>query len=143
MRKQEVNIYKEIQKTTERAMKAIDTVAEKIYDENLALQISKQSLKFAEIRNQAYDRILEAKAEPYRSSYFSDLRVSGAIQYNTLLNTSTSKIAELMIKESNVGVLEMNKALNHNEDADKRSVALAHQLIELEEKNMETLKKYL
>ncbi len=143
MRNQEVNIYKEIQKTTERALKAIDTVTEKVYDENLALQISKQSLKFAEIRNQAYDRILEAKAEPYRGSYFNDLRVSGAIQYNTLLNTSTSKIAELMIKESNTGVLEMNKVLNHNEDADNKSVELARRLIELEEKNIETLKKYL
>lgn len=143
MRNQEVNIYKEIQRTTERAMKAIDTVSEKVYDENLALQISKQSLKFAEIRNEAYDRILEAKAEPHRSSYFKDFRISGAIQYNTLLNTSTSKIAELMIRESNTGVLEMNKVLNHNEDADNRSVELAHRLIELEEKNIETLKKYL
>lgn len=143
MRKQEVNIYKEIQKTTERALKAIDTVTEKVYDENLAMQISKQSLKYAEIRNQAYDKILEAKAEPYRSSYFNDLRVSGAIQYNTFLNTSTSKIAELMIRESNTGMLEMNKVLNHNEDADKQSVALAHRLMELEENNIETLKKYL
>lgn len=143
MRNQEVNIYKEIQRTTEHAMKTIDTVVEKVYDENLALQISKQSLKFAEIRNEAYDRILEAKAEPYRSSYFKDLRISGAIQYNTLLNTSTSKIAELMIKESNAGVLEMNKVLNHNEDADRQSVALAHRLMELEEQNIATLKKYL
>ncbi len=143
MRKQEVNIYKEIQKNTELAMRAIDTIADKVYDENLALQISKQSLKYAEVRNQAYDKLLEAKAEPYKNSYLDNLRLTGAIQYNTLLNTSTSRIAEIMIKGSNSGVLEMNKVLNHNEDADSHSVALANQLIHLESQNIESLKKYL
>ncbi len=143
MRKQEVNIYKEIQKNTELAMRAIDTITDKVYDENLALQISKQSLKYAEIRNQAYDKLLEAKAEPYKGSYVDNLRLTGAIQYNTFLNTSTSKIAEVMIKGSNSGLLEMNKVLNHNEDADAGSVALANRLIDFETKNIEDLKKYL
>lgn len=143
MRKQEINIYKEIQKNTEMAMKAIDTITDKVYDEHLAMQMNKQSLKYAEIRNQAYDMLLEAKAEPYKSSYLQNLMLTGGIQYNTLLNTSTSKIAELMIKGSNTGVLAMNKVLNHNEDADAQSVALANRLIDFETKNIERLKKYL
>ncbi len=143
MRKQEINIYKEIQKNTEMAMKAIDTISDKVYDEHLAMQINKQSLKYAEIRNEAYDRLLEARAEPYKSSYLQNLMLAGGIQYNTLLNTSTSKIAELMIKGSNMGVLEMNKVLNHNEAADAQSVALANRLMDFEAKNIERLKKYL
>lgn len=143
MRKQEMNVYKEIQRNTEMAMKAIDTITDKVYDEQLALQISKQSLKYAEIRNQAYDKLLEARAEPYKSSYMENIMLSGAIQYNTLLNTSTSRIAELMIKGSNMGVLSMNKVLNHNEDADEQAVALANRLIDFEAKNIERLKKYL
>lgn len=143
MRKQEVNIYKEIQKNTEKAMRALDTITDKVYDDSLALQLSKQSLKYAEIRNQAYDKLLEAKAEPYKSSYLDNLRVSGGIQYNTLLNTSTSKLAELMIRESNTDVLAMNRVLNHNADADKGAVELANQLIDFEAKNIDRLKKYL
>ena len=38
------------------------------------------------------------------------------IGYNTLLNTSTSHIAEMIIKGSNNGVLEMEKVLAHNEE---------------------------
>lgn len=143
MRKQEINIYKEIQKNTEKAIRALDTITDKVYDDNLALQLSKQSLKYAEIRNQAYDKLLEAKAEPYKSSYLDNVKVTGGIQYNTLLNTSTSKIAELMIKGSNADVLEMNRVLNHNNDADRSAVELANSLIDLEEKNVERLKKYL
>lgn len=143
MRRQEINVYKEIQKNTEKAMRVLDTIADKVYDDNLALQISRQSLKYAEIRNQAYDKILEAKVEPYKSNYLDNLKVTGAIQYNTLLNTSTSKIAELMIKGSNTDVLEMNRVLNHNADADEGAVELARQLIDFEVKNVERIKKYL
>lgn len=141
--KQEVNIYREIQKNTEMAMRAIDTIADKVFDDKLATQISKQSLKYAEIRNQAYDKILEAKADPYRSSHVDNLKLAGGIQYNTLFNTSTSRIAEVMIKGSNAGILEMNKVLNHNEEAGEQAVSLANKLIEFEGKNIAQLTKYL
>ena len=129
MQKQEIMIYKEIQKNT--------------HNEQLATQISKQSLKYAEIRNQAYDKLLEAHAQPYRSSYMENLMLNGSIQYNTLLNTSTGRIAELMIKGSNEGVLEMNKVLNHNGSAGEQAIGLARKLIEFEEKNIAGMRKYL
>ena len=36
MNKQEINIYREIQRNTEMAMKALDAVTDKIYDDRLA-----------------------------------------------------------------------------------------------------------
>ena len=44
MTSQEVAIYREIQKNTEMAMKAIDTISDKVYDDSLAMQLSRQSL---------------------------------------------------------------------------------------------------
>lgn len=143
MKSQEVNIYREVQKNTENAMKAIDAISDKIFDEKLAEQVSRQALKYSELHNKAVENLLESKAEPYHASYLSDLKLKGGVQYNTLLNTSTSHIAELMIKGSSNGIVEMSKALNHNEEAGGSSAALAKQLIDFEEKNIETLKKYL
>ncbi len=143
MLKQEINIYREIQKNTEMAMRAIDKISDKVFDDRLSTQISKQSLKYAEIRNQAYDKLLEAKAEPYRSSYMEDLMLTGGIQYNTLFNTSTGHIAELMIKGSNMGILEMNKVLNHNAGAGEQAIGLAKNLLEFESNNIAGLTKYL
>ncbi|MBQ7776398.1 MAG: hypothetical protein IJ379_10815 [Lachnospiraceae bacterium] len=143
MQKQEINIYKEVQRNTEMAMKAIETISDKVHNEQLSMQMSKQSLKYAELRNQAYDKLLEAHAQPYKSSYMENLMLTGGIQYNTLLNTSTSHIAELMIKGSNMGVLEMNKVLNHNAGAGEHATGLANKLIEFETKNIARLTKYL
>ena len=40
MKLQEANVYREIQKNTQTAMKAMDTIAGKVYDDDLALQIA-------------------------------------------------------------------------------------------------------
>ena len=62
---------------------------------------------------------------------------------NTILNTSTSHIAELMIRGSNRGIIDMNKTLNRYPDAKGSAVELAKELMDFEEKNITRLKKYL
>ena len=143
MKSQEVAVYREIQRNTEMAMKAIDALSGKVYDDSLAIQISRQSIKYSELHNEAMKHLLEAKAEPYRSSYMSELMLKTGVHYNTLLNTSTSHIAEMMIKGSNNGILEMEKILHHNEGAGEESLALANQLIDFEQRNIKKLKDYL
>lgn len=143
MKSQDIAVYRKIQKNTDMALKAIDTISDKVYDDQLAMQISRQSLKYSEIHNEAKKRLIAAKADTYHGNNLSDMMLKASIQYNTLLNTSTGHIAELMIKGSNMGVLEMEKVLNHNEDADMKTVALARQLIDFEEKNVQRLIKYL
>ncbi|MBE5883069.1 MAG: hypothetical protein E7291_01405 [Lachnospiraceae bacterium] len=143
MKTQDVTVYREIQRNTEMAMKAIDTISDKVYDDQLALQISRQSLKYSELHNEALKELVAAKAEPFRGNHFSDIMLKTGIHYNTLLNTSTGHIAEMMIKGSNNGIVEMEKVLNHNDAAGVKSVDLAKQLIRFEEANVESLKKYL
>lgn len=143
MKSQEVAVYREIQRNTEMAVKAIDTIVDKVYDDELTRQISRQSLKYSELHNEAMKQLMEAKAEPYHGSQLSDMMLKTGIHYNTLLNTSTSHIAEMMIKGSNAGILEMEKVLRHNKEAGERPVALAKQLIDFEEKSIAVLKDYL
>ena len=143
MTSQEVAIYREIQKNTEMAMKAIDTISDKVYDDSLAMQLSRQSLKYSEIHNAASKQLAEGKAEYYRSGALADAMLKTGIHYNTMLNTSTGHIAELMIKGSTNGIIEMEKVLRRNEQADGKPVTLAKQLIEFEEDTVERLKQYL
>jgi len=61
MKSQDVAVYREIQKNTDMALKAIDTISEKVYDDQLAMQISSQSLKYSEIHNEAKKRLAAAR----------------------------------------------------------------------------------
>lgn len=143
MKSQEITVYREVQRNAQMAMKAIDTISDKIYDKELARVISRQSMKYSEFTNKATQQLLDAKAEPYRSSYFQDLMLKMGIQTNTLLNISTGHIAELMIKGSNNGILELEKILRHNKEAGEPSTQLARQLIDLEEQSIQSLKDFL
>ena len=143
MKAEEVKIYREIQKNTEMAMKAIDTISDKVYDDSLAMQMSRQSLKYSNLHDRALDKLLQARAEPYHTNHVTNMMLTGGIHSRTLLNTSTSHIAELMIQGSNRGITEMCKAINHNPGAGQTTVELAKELMDFEEKNIERLKKYL
>lgn len=143
MKSQEVTVYREIQRNTEMAIKAINTISGKIHDDNLAMQIARQSVKYSELNTEASKQLVAAKAEPYHGSYISDMMLKMGIHFNTMFNTSTGHIAELMIKGSNMGVLEMEKVLHHNKEAGEQPVSLAQNLIDFEENSVKRLKDYL
>ena len=143
MKHDDAMILKEIQKNTQMGMTAIDTILDKIEDDEFSLQLSRQSLRYSEIHNKALDKILENDGEVYRGSQIGELLLKGNIHASTALNISTGHLAEMMIKGGNNGILEMEKVLKHNGKAGERPAALAKQLIELEERNIARLKDYL
>lgn len=139
----EIEVLKEIQKNTEMAMKAIETISSKVYDDDLALQLSKQSVKYSEIHNKAVNGILEEKAMPLQTNAVSDMMLTGGIHMNTMLNTSTSHIAEMVIQGSNRGLTQMWKSLNMHSQAQGTAMEIAKELMDFEEKNIARLKQYL
>ncbi len=143
MKSDDVRILQEVQKNTKMAMKAIDTINEKIYDDNLSMDVTRESMRYAEIYNKAAGRLLEGKAAFYRENGFQDILLKNGVRANTALNTSTSHIAEIMIQGSNRGLTSMWKAINHNENAGNISMEVAKELMDFEEKNIERLKHYL
>lgn len=143
MKRDDAQVLREVQKNAEMAMKAIDIINDKVYDDNLAVQLSKQALKYSQIRNKAVDKMIEGKAEPYHTNNIDQWMLAGGIHSNTLFNTSTSHIAELMIRGSNRGITGLCRALNQHERAEGFSVEIARELMDFEEENIERLKKYL
>lgn len=143
MKSDDVRVLKEVQRNTKMAIKAIDTLSEKIDDDSLAVQVTGESMKYSDIYNKATAKLLEGKAASYRESGFQDMMLKNVIRANTLFNTSTSHIAEMMIQGSNRGLTSMWKAINNNENAGNISLEVARELMDFEEKNIERLKQYL
>lgn len=143
MKSDDIGILQDVQKNTKMAMKAIDALSGKIYDDTLSVQMARESMKYAEIYNKATDRLLSGKAAFYRDNGFQDMMLKGSVNMNTMLNTSTSHIAEMLIQGSNRGLTSMWKSVNHHEKAGDMSMEIAKELMDFEEKNIERLKQYL
>lgn len=143
MKSDDMRVLKEVQRNAKMAIKAIDTLSDKIDDDSLAVQVTGESMKYSDIYNKATAKLLEGKAVPYRESGFQDMMLKNAIRANTFFNSSTSHIAEMMIQGSNRGLTSMWKAINNNENAGNISLEVAKELMDFEEKNIERLKRYL
>lgn len=143
MKHDDAKILQEIQRNTEMGMTAIGTILDKIEDDEFSLQLSKQSLRYAQIHNKALDQILDQEGEVYHGSQLADLMLKGSIHVNTALNISKEHLAEMMIQGSSRGITSMWKAMKHNQLATDAAVELAQELVEFEEKSIEKLKEYL
>ncbi len=143
MNRDDIAILKSVQKNTEMAMKAIETIEPKVYEKELSLLLTRTSGRYSDLHQKAVTSLVEAGVEPEKTSSLEQLMLVGGITGNTLLNTSTSHIAELMIKGSNMGITDLNKTLNHNTHGEKASMSLAEELMKMEQRNLEEYKKYL
>lgn len=143
MKNDDIKVLQEVQRNAQMAMKAIDSISTKIYDDDLAIQVSRESIKYSDIYNKATGKLLEGNAASYHGNGFQDMMLKNGIRANTMFDTSTSHIAELMIQGSNRGLTSMWKTLNHHENAGNMAVEAAKELMDFEEKNIERLKKYL
>ena len=65
------------------------------------------------------------------------------VEMNTIADKSNSKIAELMIQGTNMGIIEGVKLLNQNPEADDEVKNVLNEFIKFQENTVEQLKKYL
>lgn len=143
MKQDDITILREIQRNTQMAMTTIDTLLDKTSDDDFTMKLSKQSLGYAKIHNDAVEKLVEEQSGTYRSNQIAEMMLRGSVHIGTALNVSTSHLAEMMIDGRNRGLTSMYKAVKHNTLAQDTSVELAKELMDFEEKNIEQLKEYL
>ncbi len=143
MKKDDQEILKEVQKNSAMAINAINTISEKVHNNELQQELSKEKLWYSVIQNKATDRLQTEHAEGYHASAVQDMMLKGGIQMNTFTNCSTSKIAELMIQGSNRGITSMWKSMNHHQNSGNASMEVAKELVDFEQKAIARLKKFL
>lgn len=143
MKSDDAAMLREIQKTTNTALKTIQTLSEYIHDANLSRELFGQSRVYEDIRNRAVDKLLIGGEEVYQDSVVEQAVLSGGIHMNTLLNTSTSHIAELLIRGKQKGVTNIWKSMNRHDTATVESVELAEELTAFEQSCMEHMRGYL
>ena len=65
-----MKVLQEVQRNTKMAMKAIDAISSKIYDDDLSLQVARESMKYSYIYNNSTGRLLNEKDDSYKETWF-------------------------------------------------------------------------
>ena len=140
---EEVSVLQESNRNTRMALEAIDTILNKVYDEELSYELNCQANKFRELHRKILRIMKREGIEPKEQSRLERAMRWSAIQANTLLNTSTGHVADLMIQGNTRGITDLMKVTHNNKVKGSYANELAGELMDFEEKNIQKLKSYL
>ena len=65
------------------------------------------------------------------------------VNLNTIADKSNSHIAEMMIQGGDMGIIECQKLLNHNPNADQEVKNILNDFTTMQKNNIEQMKKFL
>ena len=145
MNKENISALDEVNKGASMGMDAVDFLLEKVEDETLNELLTKSYNDYKEISdkaNELYKKYKDNDEEPNETNIMTKAMTWSGVEMKTFNDKSNSKIAEIMLQGVNMGVIEGRKLLN-NKKIDKEVNKLISKFVDMQEKLVEDLKKYL
>ncbi len=112
----EVNVLDELNKGACMGKDAIHFILDKVEDEKLREELNNQYSGYKAISDKIqklYPEYSEDKDKPHETNAMNKVMTWYWIEMKTLVDESTSKIAELLLQGTNMGIIEGRKLLNH------------------------------
>lgn len=141
--KEEVNVLDELCKGACMGRDAIHFIIDKVEDETLIKELNNQYKKYKEILlkiGKIYPEYSENN--PHTTSAVNKVMTWYGIEMKTFMDKSTSKIAELLLQGTNMGIIEGRRLLN-NKDSNKEINSLLEEYVDMQEQAVEKLKTFL
>jgi hypothetical protein len=135
----------EIYKSTKMGADSIINLLPHIKNDALRSVVTLQLDGYEKYAARAAAALRERGREPREENLFTRVSARMGMAINTMIDSSTGHVAELMVEGSNMGITDMTKLLNEHEPRGTcpDAVRLAREVITFEEHNLEMLKRYL
>ena len=140
MENQNLNILDEVNKGATMGMDAISFVSDSKFKGVLDTEYNKYK-KISQRVNDLYDNYSDK--EPHETNAMNKMMTWYGIQMKTMVDDSTSKISELLMQGTNMGIIEGRRLLNQNSDIAPDVHNILNDFVTMQEDSVETLKKYL
>ena len=117
MENQNLNILDEVNKGATMGMDAISYISEKVVDNDFKEVLDTEYNKYKDISNRVnnlYDNY--SSKEPHETNAMNKMMTWYGIQMKTMVNDSTSKLSELLMQGTNMGIIEGRRLLNQNQN---------------------------
>lgn len=139
----DLTILNEIHKGVTMGMASIETISEKVGDQNFKDNLSYQYNRYRDTLDKVNAKFEEAGEIPDDTPINVKIMGWTGIQLNTITNKSNSQISEILIQGNDMGIIKAVKLLNQNPQASDDTKNILNGFIRLQENNIEQLKKFL
>lgn len=124
-------------------MDAIKYIIDKVEDKKFKKVLKEQYNQYNKISeevNKLYEEY--SKKDPHETSTMEKAMTWSSIKMQTMNDNSNSKIAEMLLQGTNMGIIEGRKILN-NKNLDKKIHKLIEKFVSMQEECVENLKEFL
>ena len=139
----DIDILKEINKNSKMGMDSLTTVIKKVEDTEFKNLLNTQHNEYQNIFDRTQELLIKQNEEVQDTPAFQKAMSWMGIQFNTIADTSTSQLSELLIQGNDMGVVKGTKLLNNYSFMNDEIKNIVSDFVRLQEKNIDDLKKYL
>ena len=141
---QNLNILDEVNKGATMGINAITYVFPKAKDSDFKKVLNVERNKYEKISERVNDLYSNySQKEPHETNTMEKMMTWYGIQMNTLKDDSTSKLSELLMQGTNMGIIEGRRLINQNTYIAQDVKNILNDFVVMQEDSVETLKKYL
>ena len=144
-KKQNKDVLDEVNKGACMGMDAIKDIMPKTDDDTFEEILNGEYEKYNSINKrieEIYDEF-SSSDDPTETSVMNKVMTSMMVDMRTISDTSVSKLSELLIQGTNMGIIEGRKLINHKKKLDSRVKDILYDFVKMQEESVETLKRYL
>ncbi len=140
---EEVNVLDELHKGACMGIDAISIVLEKVKDKKFKKTLDDQYNGYKDVASKIEELYPEySEKAPHETSAMNKAMTWWGIEMKTMSDETTSKLAELIMQGTNMGIIEGRRLLNQKEmEEDVKQIA--EDYVQMQENDVEDLKKYL
>ncbi len=139
----EINVLDELNKGACMGMDAIHFILDKVKDNHFKEILENQYNEYQTISNKIKELYPEySEKKPHETNAMNKAMTWYGITMKTMTDQSNSKIAELLLQGTNMGIIEGRKLLN-NKNSNEEVNKLVEEYVTMQEKAVEKLKTFL
>ena len=139
----DLTILNEIHKGVTMGMSSLEEVAKKSADATFRDNLSMQYNTYLDTLNKVNTEFEKIGEIPDDTPMGQKVMGWTGIQMNTMTDTSNTKLSELLIQGYDMGIIKGTKLLNQSPEASQNVKNILNGFIQLQEDNINQLKKFL
>ena len=138
------DVLDELNKGCAMGMDAIRDILEKVENKKFKKVLEDEFDKYKRIHQRIEKKYEDySREEPTETNALNKVMTAMMTEMKLMTDHSDSKIAELLLQGTNMGIIEGKKLLNNKKHLDSEVESILKEYIEMQERSVEIYKEYL
>lgn len=143
MPSKDVELLNHIHQNADMGRDSINNLIRMTNDMAFAQTLVDQLNEYQSACDRSEQLLCKRNAQPKPAKPMAKMMAHVSSDLKTMADNSPSRLAELMIKGSTMGITNLTRQIKEYNGADKEVMSLAKKQLDIEEKNIEEMKRFL